>query len=397
MNPLYVSGFGISLLVNRARLIVRDGFHQPDQIAQVLSIEPRRMRYDSVIIDGHSGNITLDAFKWLMRHGVPLFVLDYNGTLLSSTLPREPVNGPLKIAQIDTYRDLERRFFIARKLVEAKAQRTLDVLQWLEARYGKSSAVSEVDSAIERLEGCASLPVLMQVEGQIADIYWCYLQQVLPAKLRFVSRMHESRQMNASDSVNSLLNYGYAFLESQCRKALNSVGLEPTVGFLHEARQTKYPLVYDVQEPYRWLVDTTVIEALEYERFSKTDFYRMDNYVLRLKPESVRKLLNALRIRFNSTVKHDGKYYSWDTILRLKTQELANYVLRKRSELSFEDPKPALSRADHAVVRDKIPSLTVAEARKRGIGKNTLWYLQRRASTEKPFRIYRNTRIRLAS
>ncbi len=396
MNPLYVSGFGISLSVDRARLIVRDGFHQPDQIAQVQSIEPRRMRYDSVIIDGHSGNITLDAFKWLMRHGVPLFVLDYNGTLLSSTLPREPVNGPLKIAQTDTYRDPEKRFFIARKLVEAKAQRTLDVLQWLEARYGKSSAVSEVDSAIERLEGCASLPVLMQVEGQIADIYWRYLQQVLPAKLRFVSRMHESHQMNASDPVNCLLNYGYAILESQIRKTLNSVGLEPSVGFLHEARQTKYPLVYDVQEPYRWLVDTTIIECLECERFSRKDFYRMDNYVLRLKPESVRKLMNALRIRFNSTVRYRGKFYTWATLIRLRAQELAGYILGERTEISFEEPKPALYREDTLVVREKILSLTVAEARKRAIRRNTLWYLGQRARTGKPIRIYRKVSKKLA-
>jgi len=44
-------------------------------------------------------------------------------------------------------------------------------------------------------------------------------------------------------------------------------------------------------EPYRWLVDATIIECLEYERLSKKDFYRLDNYVLRLKPEAVKKLL----------------------------------------------------------------------------------------------------------
>ncbi len=122
----------------------------------------------------------------------------------------------------------------------------------------------------------------------------------------------------------------------------------------------------------------------------------MDNYVLSLKPEALRKFMHALRTKFNSTARYEGKFYRWNTIMRLKAQELANYILRKRIELSFEDPKPALSRDDHAVVRDKIQSLTVAKARKRGIGKTTLSYLQRRAFGEKPFKIYRNTRIRLA-
>lgn len=60
-----------------------------------------------------------------------------------------------------------------------------------------------------------------------------------------------------------------------------------------KARQTKYPLVYDLQEPYRWIVDTTVISCLESRSFGKVDFYRMDNYVLRLRPEATRKLVDA--------------------------------------------------------------------------------------------------------
>src|SRR5208337_1675117 len=101
-----------------------------------------------------------------------------------------------------------------------------------------------------------------------------------------------------------LLNYGYAILESQCRKALNSIGLEATIGFLHNAQLTRYALVYDFQEPFRWLIDSTIIECLEYNRFSRKDFYRLDNYVLRLKPEAIKKLLDALRIKFNSPVRY---------------------------------------------------------------------------------------------
>ena len=201
--------------------------------------------------------------------------------------------------------------------------------------------------------------------------------------------------MNASDPVNALLNYGYAILESQCRKALNSVGLEPTVGFLHEARQTKYPLVYDLQEPYRWLVDTTVISCLESGFFGEKDFYRMDNYVLRLKPEAARKLIDALRIKLNSSVQYKGRFCSWDTLIRLKAQELADYVLGKRSSLDLGEPEPVLDRTDSEAIRNQIISMTATDARKCGIRKNTLWYLQRQTRTDKPFRIYGKVRRKL--
>ena len=399
MNPLYLSGFGVSLNVDGARLIVKDGFLEPDSTQGTHEFQPRRMPHDSIVIDGQTGTISLTAIKWLMRHNVPLFVLDYDGTLLSSTLPREPVNGPLKIAQIEAFKDSARRFHITKKLVEAKAQRTLDVMKWLAARYGELSSQIQAGLAneLERLEECQSLPRLLSIEGRIADIYWRHLQQVLPVKFGFTSRMHETHQMNASDPVNVLLNYGYAVLESQCRKALNSVGLEPTVGFLHEARQTKYPLVYDLQEPYRWLVDTTVISCLERRQFDKRDFYRMDNYVLRLRSESGRKLVDALRIKFNSNVRYKGRFYSWDTLIRLKAQELANYVLGKRTNLDFGEPKQTLDGTDSEAVRNRILSMTTADARKRGIRKNTMWYLRQRALTANDFNTYGKVRTKLCS
>src|SRR5208282_4086592 len=241
---------------------------------------------------------------------------------------------------------------------------------------------------MKRISKSESLPKLMQVEGQVADLYWRYLEEVLPKKFGFTSRMHESHQMNSVDQVNTLLNYSYALLEMQVRKALHSAGLEVTIGFLHESRQTKYSLCYDIMEAYRFLADTTVIECLEYDRFSRKDFYRLDNYVLRLKPEAVKKLLDALRIKFNSTVRYRNKFYGWDVIIRLKAQELTAFLLEKRSTVSFREPIPLFSNQFSTAIRKKILTLTSAEAKKQGIGKSTLWYLQSRAGEGKPLRTY---------
>lgn len=59
--------------------------------------------------------------------------------------------------------------------------------------------------------------------------------------------MTSSHQNNASDPVNLALNYAYGVLEGECRAAINAVGLEPSMGFLHDFSnyQTKQSLVYD--------------------------------------------------------------------------------------------------------------------------------------------------------
>jgi len=54
--------------------------------------------------------------------------------------------------------------------------------------------------------------------------------------------------MNASNPVNAMLNYGYATLESIVRKYINTIGLDASIGYLHEIAPSKHPLVYDLQE-----------------------------------------------------------------------------------------------------------------------------------------------------
>jgi CRISPR-associated protein Cas1 len=165
---------------------------------------------------------------------------------------------------------------------------------------------------------------------------------------------------------------------------------------LADHRITELP-AYALQEPFRWLVDTTVISCLESGRLGKKDFYRMDNYVLRLRSETARKFIDALRIKLNSPVQYKGRFYSWDTLIGLKAQELANYILGRATDLDFDEPKPVLYRTDSEAIRDRILSMTIAEARKLGIRKNTRWYLQHRAKTSVPLKIYAKTRLILST
>jgi hypothetical protein len=117
--------------------------------------------------------------------------------------------------------------------------------------------------------------------------------------------------------------------------------------------------------------------------------------LLRIRPDAARRLLDILQIKFNATIRYRGKYYAWNTILRLKCQELAGYVL-KRNELDFSHPRPTLSGDDSERLRNRIMSLSVTEARRLGISKNTLWYMQQRARTHRQMRIYNPVRERLA-
>ena len=189
----------------------------------------------------------------------------------------------------------------------------------------------------------------------------------MPEHLGFQGRMTSSHQNNASDPVNLTLNYGYGFLEGEVRKAINSVGLEPAVGFLHDFSdyQTKQSLVYDLEEPFRWLVDLSVFHAIESKALELHDFYFTgDDYRYRFEHEPKIRFIETLREQLDSG-------------------------------FDFSEPSPLLERPDNRVVREAILRLTQKEARRLGIGKSTLHSLRNKARSRSSFRTYSGVRTKL--
>jgi CRISPR-associated protein Cas1 len=210
--------------------------------------------------------------------------------------------------------------------------------------------------------------------------------------------MTSTHQNNASDPFNATLNYGYGFLESECRIAINAVGLEPAVGFLHDFSnyQTKQSLVYDLEEPFRWLVDLSVIQAFESKALELLDFYFTgDDYRYRFEAEAKLRFINILRERFNSGVKYKGRILRWHTVVREKTNELASYLKGQTHSLDFTEPTAILERTDNREVREAILALTQADAKRLGIGKSSLHYLRTSARNGSSFLIRASTAKRL--
>jgi CRISPR-associated protein Cas1 len=172
-------------------------------------------------------------------------------------------------------------------------------------------------------------------------------------------------------------------------------GSKSFVEFLQEFSkyQTKESLVYDLQEPFRWIADVTVMEAFESRVLDLPDFYFTgDDYRYRFEPEAKQRFLDLLRERFNSGVKYKGRAFKWDTVIEQKTTELGRYLVGKSRKLDFSEPSPTLNRMDGRELRGKILNLSNAEARRIGIGKSTLHYLRKRAGSERSFKVYRRNR-----
>ena len=336
-----------------------------------MRFRPRRFPYSSLLIDGHSGYLSLQALHWLSRNKVPVFIMNYDGSVISSILPPMPVKADLRAAQLEAANDPVKKTIIANAFVKAKIARSLQVLDWLAQRYD-----IERELRLTKREASKLAPTLVSqlrtVEGRVALRYWEAFKKILPQWIDFQSRTTATHQNNASDPFNAALNYGYGFLEAECRMAINGVGLEPAVGFLHDFSdyQTKESLVYDLQEPFRWQIDLTVIHAFESGTLSLHDFFFTgDDYRYRFEAEAKQRFIELLRERFNAGVTYKGRVLKWDTVIEQKANELGRFLTGKAPKLDFTEPAPGLDRQDDKVLRAKILTLSASMLRGWGLGR----------------------------
>lgn len=407
MNPLLLSGYGISINVDKRKLIINNKTKN-----EKLEFYPHKIDYDSIVIDGHYGNVSFEALRWISKHDIVLTLLNWNGKLLSVTLPETPKTGKLRIYQYQKYLDDNFRFKIANNIINNKIEQSLNLLKELSRFYNVINIINfkktindeeqHYNNSLKHYKEYNELDKnnikfiknLMTHEGRIATLYWSELEKIfkiLKPEFNYNGRKNKSlsRNYNASDEINALLNYGYSILESEIRKAINSVGLDPSIGFLHEITQSRTPLVYDIQELFRWIVDLSVIQVLEQNSLKKSDFIITENYHTRLKENTASLLIDAVRFNFALKVLYkSGKNYLYSVILEDNIQQLANHILGKTKTFDFDIPSIQIQRNDILQLREKLESITPEERKNLGINKSTLWYMKKNLRNNKSFKIY---------
>ncbi|WP_268541336.1 CRISPR-associated endonuclease Cas1 [Candidatus Nitrosotenuis cloacae] len=392
MNPLLISGFGTSINVEKRKLVIQNKLKN-----EIHEFYPHRIEHDSIIVDGHTGHITFESMRWLTKHNVSLSLLNWDGNLLSVTLPDSPISGKLRIKQYQKYLDAKTRHKIATEFVKSKIGSSLNLLKELSKfhDFDFEKAKQGFDSETRFFLGkpVHSIQDILGYEGRIARFYFDALQKIfekIAPQFHFTSRSNydHKRADHASDEINALFNYGYAILVSETRKAINSVGLDAEIGFLHEILSSRTPLVYDLQELFRWIIDYSIIQLLEDHKLKKSDFVVTENYHIRLRENTAKLLIEKIRFNFNHKMPYRKKNFTYQNILYDQIQQIANFISDKRKDIEFVVPHWVINRDDNSMLRNRILSLTPDQRRKLGINKSTLWYMKRNLNDGKTVKIY---------
>ena len=191
------------------------------------------------------------------------------------------VNGNVLLRR-EQYRaadDPERSCQIAKSFIIGKIYNERQVVERIKRDHAPRIDRAEFISVSEKLKEHArmaseasSLEQLRGIEGSAASIYFSLFNQMI-LQNREAFFFHGRNRRPPQDRVNALLSYVYMLLGSECTSALEAVGLDPYVGFLHRDRPGRNSLAQDLMEELRACMADRFVLSIINNRVIRTDCF----------------------------------------------------------------------------------------------------------------------------
>ncbi len=200
---------------------------------------------------------------------------------------------------------------IARAVLTGKLANSRTVLQrFLRDHPEKSDAngISQVSkllsSSLRRIQNESSLDVIRGFEGDSAHTYFSVFDNLITSQKEDFSFTERSRRPPL-DKVNCLLSFLYVLVMHDVRSALETVGLDPAVGFLHRDRPGRYGLALDMMEEFRpFLADRLALSLINLSQVQGKGFDEKENGAVLMDDDTRKEVLVAYQKRKQDEIMH---------------------------------------------------------------------------------------------
>jgi CRISPR-associated protein Cas1 len=257
------------------------------------------------------GNVLLSPFllKSCAEAGRAVVWLSSGGRFVGRLAGPVSGNVLLRRAQHEALADPRRTADVARQMVVGKvrAQRAVLARASREAKEAGTEdalrrAVGQLDQAAQLALAAPDVDTARGAEGQAAAVYFGVFDRLLiPGPLRFETRSRRPPR----DAVNALLSFLYTVLRGDCTAALEGVGLDPQVGFLHVLRPGRPALALDLMEEFRpGMADRLALALVNRRQIGPQHFEPRPGGAVYLNEEGRRAVLTAIQKQKQATRPH---------------------------------------------------------------------------------------------
>lgn len=185
-----------------------------------------------------------------------------------------------------------------------------------------------LQQSLKMMEQCSEVSSLRGYEGEAASIYFGVFDQlILQQKKEFTFSTRNKRP--PLDKVNALLSFVYTLLTGMAAAALETVGLDPYVGFMHTDRPERVSLALDMVEELRpVLADRFVLIMINKKIVSGKDFTTKEDGAVILSDSSRKRLLTEWQNKKKEVITHPflEEKVEWGMIPFVQAMLLARFL-----------------------------------------------------------------------
>jgi CRISPR-associated protein Cas1 len=245
------------------------------------------------------------------ENGVAVSFLTENGRFLAKV--QGPVSGNVLLRR-EQYRradDLETSSLIARSALTGKIVNCRTVLQRVLRDHSEKidkeaveAASRKLSSALRRLQTDSPLDVVRGIEGESANAYFEVFDHLITSQKADFT-FNERNRRPPLDNVNCLLSFIYTLLMHDVRSGLESVGLDPAVGFLHRDRPGRYGLALDLMEEFRpFIADRLTLSLINLGQVQDKGFKKKETGAVLMDDDTRKTVLVAYQKRKQEEIEH---------------------------------------------------------------------------------------------
>lgn len=289
---------------------------------------------ESIVTFGYTG-----ASPALMgacaKRNIDLCFMSGNGRFLARVSGEVRGNVLLRKQQYKISGDKEQSLCIARDFITGKVYNSRWVLERASRDYSmrldsvllkkKSSMLADNLHAVRK---CKNASELLGIEGESASLYFSVFDDlILQQKEDFYFKGRNKRP--PLDRVNAMLSFTYSLLAGMCGSALESVGLDSYVGFMHTDRPGRMSLALDLMEEFRSVMaDRFVLTLINKRIVKKEGFIQKENGAVVLDDETRKSFLSAWQAKKQEMIKHPflEEKIEWGMAPYVQALLLARYI-----------------------------------------------------------------------
>ena len=331
LNTLYITSDDAYVRKERETFVVEVNHEKAFQ-APIHSIE-------NIVCFGFKP-LTPALMAFCAENNVGVTYLSENGKFLARVSGAQQGNVLLRKAQYAAADNESQSLTIARPIIAAKVTSCRSLLQRHQRNHPNettdslNSVINSLGNRLPDIQRAETLDQLRGHEGECAALYFGVLPSLMTAQREDFSFSARSRRPPL-DPANALLSFLFAILANDVRSALETVGLDPQVGFLHQMRPGRPSLALDIMEEFRaYLGDRIMLNLINLKQVTKKDFEIRESGEVRMSDEARKTVITAYQKRKQEEITHPflGEKMTIGLLPHIQAQLLARHIRGDISE-----------------------------------------------------------------